>query len=97
MLDLEVVKKTTQLSRLRLDKAELIQLNQKLQTVLDFFDVLQEVPVEGIPPFSHGVEKTFLREDRAEASLMHEEVLQNAPESLDHCFKLPRVIGGVEE
>lgn len=94
MLDPQDVKKAARLARLEMTDSELMGVQEKLQTVLNFFQSLQEVSVEGIPPFFHGVQKMELREDRVEPSLPNEEVLRNAPESLDGCFKLPRIVGG---
>ena len=79
-----------QLANLRLTKEEEAALAVDLESFLSLAAQMRE-PEEAarraeLPP--------VLRQDREQPSLPQEEALQNAPETRDGCFVLPRAIGG---
>lgn len=91
----EEVRKVARLARLELDEEEIERQGRHLNDLLAQFEALQALDVTGIEPTSHSIPLyNVFREDRARPSLSREEVLQNAPESRDGCFIVPRIIEG---
>jgi len=92
----EEVLKVAALARIRVQDSELEDLQKKFTAVLDSFKFLSEANTEGVVPLYHGIEQMTLREDLPEAPLSREELLRNAPDSIENCFRIPRVLGAVE-
>ncbi len=81
------------LARLRLTEEERERFTTQLNSILEYFEQLQQIDTSGVPPMSHAVPMSnVLREDEPAASLLPEEVLRNAPEQARDCFQVPRVI-----
>ena len=81
------------LSRLELSEAEKATFADQLGAVLDYVAKLDELDTQGVEPMVHGVDAPArLRGDKADASLPPQDALRNAPESLDGCFRVPRII-----
>jgi len=81
------------LARLALDEAELDQLTGQMNQILGYVDKLNELDTDGITPTAHAVpvENAF-REDVVRPSIGHERALRNAPEAVDNCFRVPKII-----
>ncbi len=90
MIDEMVMAKVEALAGLRLSPEERERLRAELRKILAYFQKLQEIPTEGVPPFSPlpGVTNA-LREDEPGPSLPQEEALKNAPEKEDGFFLVP--------
>lgn len=90
MIDERVMAKVEALAGLRLSPGERERLRAELGKILAYFQKLQEIPTEGVPPFSPlpGVANA-LREDEPGPSLPQEEALKNAPEKEDGFFAVP--------
>ncbi|MCS7240523.1 MAG: Asp-tRNA(Asn)/Glu-tRNA(Gln) amidotransferase subunit GatC [Candidatus Bipolaricaulota bacterium] len=90
MIDEEMMAKVDALAGLRLTPEERERLRADLARILAYFQKLQEVPTEGVPPFSPlpGV-VNVLRDDEPEPSLPHAEALKNAPEEDAGFFAVP--------
>lgn len=81
------------LSRLELTEQEMEKFAGQLDAILGYMDKLNELDTEGVEPMVHGVEgRQPVRLDAVGESLRREEALQNAPESSEGCFKVPRII-----
>ena len=81
------------LSRLHLSDAELDRLSDDLAHILAYVDKLNELDTSDVEPMVHGIEgRQPLRGDAVGESLQRDEALQNAPESSEGCFKVPRII-----
>lgn len=94
-LTLEEVKKVALLARLELEPEELERQGRHLNDLLTQIEALQKLDVTGVEPTSHSVPLfNVLREDVARPSLPRDAVLENAPESRDGCFVVPRIIEG---
>lgn len=88
--DLEYVAK---LARIGLSKEEIEKFSPQLSKVLDYINKLSELDTEEISPTTHVIDiKNVLREDKVKEPLAREEVLKNAPDKEDGCFKVPKVI-----
>ena len=89
------VLKIAVLAKLHFDEAELEEFTVQFQRILDYVETLKEVDIDGVAPTSHVArteEKGAFREDETRVSLPAEEALQNAPDSGDGHFKVPKVI-----
>jgi len=81
------------LARLRFTEDEIAPFTDQLNAILDYFESLQAVDTNGIPPSTHAVDvSNAFRDDVLRASLPAEEALKNAPEAEGSCFKVPKII-----
>jgi aspartyl-tRNA(Asn)/glutamyl-tRNA(Gln) amidotransferase subunit C len=84
-----------QLARLRFSEDQLVLFTEQLNTLLSYFDKLQEVDTTGIEPSTHAVSLcNAFREDMPRPSIVEDEALRNAPASERGCFKVPKIIEG---
>lgn len=82
------------LSRLELSEQELMRFTADLAHVLEYFDCIARLDVEGVEPMAHALERTsVLREDREEPGMSVEQALANAPQRDDPFFKVIKVLG----
>lgn len=87
------VQYTANLARLELTDEELENLTKQMDSILTYMNKLNEMDTEGVEPLSHVLLlKNVYREDKIRLSLPVEEVLQNAPQSENKLFKVPKVI-----
>lgn len=78
------------LAGLHLTPEEREALRADLERILAYFQKLQEVDTQGVPPFSPlPGQVNVLREDEPRASLSQEEALRNAPDAVDGYFRVP--------
>jgi aspartyl-tRNA(Asn)/glutamyl-tRNA(Gln) amidotransferase subunit C len=89
----EEVEHVARLSRLALDEAEIEALTGQMDTLLGYVEKLDQLDTEGIVPTAHAVpmENAF-RPDDVKPSIGLERALQNAPQSEEGCFVVPKVI-----
>lgn len=87
------VEHVARLARLALADEELDALTGQMDAILGYVEQLNELDTEGIIPTAHAVpvENAF-RPDETRPSLGTEKALQNAPDTGDGCFRVPRVI-----
>lgn len=84
------------LARLELSEKDTEKYTPKLNSVLDYFNELDEVNTEGVEPTYHVLPlSNVFREDevsRQECPLSQDEALSNAPRKQDGFFKAPRMM-----
>ena len=81
------------LARLGVDEADLDKFSMQLSNILKNFEVLQQVDTTGIPPTSHPVVLTnVMRNDEVVLSFPPEDILANAPQEEDGCFRVRAVL-----
>lgn len=87
------VEHVARLARLSLAEDELDMMTEQLDAVLGYVEKLNQLDTEGIVPTSHAVpmENAF-RADEITPPRGVSWALQNAPESTDDCFAVPKVI-----
>ncbi len=89
----EEVEHVALLGRLQLSEAERERFTTQLNSILQYFEQLQQTDTTGVAPTSHAVPITnVFRADAPAPSLTPEEALQNAPDQDRDCFRVPRVI-----
>ena len=92
-LSKEEVKHIALLARLGVDEADLEKFSEQLSNILENFEILQRVDTTGVPPTSHPVAlNNVLRDDEVAPSLAPAEILANAPEKEDGCFRVRAVL-----
>ena len=91
-LTLDEVRHVARLARMRLNDEELAQMQQQLSSILEYFDLLQEVDVEGVPPTAQVTDVVnVVRPDEVRPSLPMEEALAGAPHREGDFFKVKPV------
>ena len=97
-LTLADARKVAHLARLALDEEKLSQLTPQLASILHYVEKLGEVDMAAVEPMAHALPvKNVLRPDVAEPGLPLARVLQNAPETDGAFFKVPKIIGAVDD
>jgi aspartyl-tRNA(Asn)/glutamyl-tRNA(Gln) amidotransferase subunit C len=92
-LDRETVLRVARLARLKLADAEIDDYLQKLGTILQYVEQLNEVVTDDVDPMAHAVElKNVFREDVIHPSLPRDLALGNAPKSDGQYFLVPQII-----
>ena len=81
------------LSRLELSDAERERAASELSQIIGYFEALGELDTDAVEPTMHALPiENVLRADEVRAGLSREAALQNAPESADGMFQVPRVV-----
>jgi len=89
----EEVEHVALLGRLKLTEEERARFTTQLNSILEYFEQLQQIDTTGVPPMSHAVAITnVFREDEPQPALTPDEALQNAPDRDNDYFRVPRVI-----
>ncbi len=87
-----------ELARLELDNDEKQHFQLEMAAIVDYIELLQELDVEGIEPTAHATILTnVLRDDATTESFPRDNMLENAPATVDEeLIKVPQVLPGEE-
>ncbi|MCL2403480.1 MAG: Asp-tRNA(Asn)/Glu-tRNA(Gln) amidotransferase subunit GatC [Coriobacteriia bacterium] len=87
------------IARLNLEDDAIEGLQEELNQILNYVEQMQELNLDEVEPTTHSTELTdSLRDDVAVPSLPRNLVLQNAPESKEGAFLVPRIKAvGIED
>lgn len=89
----EQVKKLAHLARLEIRDEELAEMTRDMEQLVAFADRLNALDLSQTPPMDHVLPHTnVLRDDAEPVDFPHEEALGGAPEAVDGCFAVPRVV-----
>lgn len=89
----EEVEHVAHLARLHLDKDELVSMTAQLDTILSYFEKLEELDTEGVLPTTHALSITnAFRDDEVQPSLEQSEVLACGSSTNEDLFIVPRII-----
>lgn len=81
------------LARLDLTEDEKSLFSQQLGNVLDYINKLNELDTTDVEPTAHILPlKNVFRQDELKPSLSRSDALQNAPDSTDDFYRVPRII-----
>ncbi len=87
------VKYVAHLSRLDLADEQKQRFAGQIGAILAYMEKLNELDTSEVEPMVHGIEAgQRMRTDEVAQSLPREEALENAPESTDGYFRVPRII-----
>ena len=93
LIDRDQVQHIAFLIRLALTEEEVEVFSEQLSTIVDYFDRLQEVDVEDVPPYRRcPMGREALREDVVQPSMAREDFLANAPKQQDGYVKVSVVL-----
>ncbi len=93
-MDTKTVKHVANLVRLGISEEEAQKFSGQFSSNIDYFNMINEVDTENIPPASDITNNTnVLREDVAKSSMSRQEFLKNAPQSERGYIKVPTVLG----
>lgn len=89
----ETVEHVANLARLYLSEEEKAEMTEKLNSILDYMEKLNELDTSQVQPTAHVIPiKNVFREDRVWESLSLKETLKNAPDRDENFFRVPRII-----
>jgi len=92
-LDPATVRRIATLARIRVDQAELAQLQAELNGILGWIEQLNEVDVDGVEPLTGAVHMALkMREDVVTDGGYPDKILANAPERIGDFFAVPKVV-----
>ena len=92
-ITMEEVEHVAALARLEVDEEEREQLTEQMNRILLYMEKLNELDTTGVDSTSHAIDLcNAFREDVVEESLPREKSLENAPETNEAEFVVPRVI-----
>ena len=81
------------LARLELTEQEIAEYTGQLNAILDYAAVLEQLDTESVPPTAHAVPlHNVLRSDEVRPSMAQDKVLQNAPDSDEGFFRVPKIV-----
>ena len=82
-----------ELSNIKLQEAEIPEYLKNLQDILDFANIVNKAPVDGLDT-SIGILDNYnvFRKDEIKVFEDNKALLQNAPEEEDNMFRIPKVI-----
>jgi aspartyl-tRNA(Asn)/glutamyl-tRNA(Gln) amidotransferase subunit C len=89
----EQVDYVARLARLELSDQEKHRFAEQLDAILQYVEKLGELDTSGVEPLVHAAEReNVFRDDARADSLARRDVLSNAPDSIEGCFRVPRII-----
>lgn len=92
-IDVATVKKVASLARLRESDERLEALAGELNSILGWIEQLSEVDVEGVEPMTTAIDMpTSLRDDVITDGGIVDQIVANAPKSVDGFFVVPKVV-----
>ncbi len=84
---------TCWLASIKIEDEEKDELVEHFNTILEYFEQLDEVDTEGVEPTYRVVDlANIFREDAAYESLSQNQALKNAPRRENGYFKSPRIV-----
>jgi aspartyl-tRNA(Asn)/glutamyl-tRNA(Gln) amidotransferase subunit C len=92
-LDDAAVRRIARLARIRVDDAQVAQIQGELNGILGWIDQLNEVDVDGVEPLTGGALMAMrMREDVVTDGDQAEAVLANAPDRDGPFYTVPKVV-----
>ena len=89
----EEVQHIALLARLGLSQAEIEKFKLQLSDILQNFEILEQADTSNLPPTAQSIAlQNVLRPDEARASYPVEDIVANAPQQDENCFKTRAVL-----
>jgi len=93
MITIQEVKKIAKLARLNLNDNESESYTETLNNILEHVNELEAVNTADVAPMSHPFDFiNHTRPDEPKQAIAKEEMLSNAPNVEDDCFKVPKIL-----
>jgi aspartyl-tRNA(Asn)/glutamyl-tRNA(Gln) amidotransferase subunit C len=82
-----------ELARLALTEQEIALYQEQLSSVLEYAERLQALDTADIPPTATVLpRRNVMRADEPRPSMKRDEILENAPDAQDGCFRVQAVL-----
>ena len=92
-LDPATVRRIAKLARIRVDDADVAQLQAEISGILDWIAMLNEVDVDGVEPLTGGAQMALkMRDDVVTDGGIAEQILANAPDRAGDYYAVPKVV-----
>lgn len=89
----ELIDYVAALSRLEIPDSERERLKKDLSEIIGYMDKLNELDTAGVEAMSHVIPvKNVFREDTVVQKDNRDELMSNAPQQKDHCYKVPKTV-----
>jgi len=89
----EEVRHIARLARVGLSQDDVTRFQDQLSQILDYFQRLQEVDTENVPPTAHTLAMhNVMRDDEPHPSFDREDILANAPKREEDFFRVSAVL-----
>ena len=97
MIDREQVNKVAHLARLDITSDEAQQFTTQLNSILDYFEQLQELNTDDVEPTTRAIETSNItRADKLEPFPNKQDLLKSAPEQDGDYFRVPKIMSSDE-
>jgi len=92
-LSAEEVRHIALIARLGISEEDVEKFRNQLSHILENMEILSQLDTEGLPPTTQSIAlENIYRRDEPSPSLPIEDVLSNAPNQEDNCFKVNAVL-----
>ena len=92
-VDAETVRRIAHLARIAVPENEIEHLQGELNAILAFVEQLQEVNVAGVEPMTSVTPMEMKkRADVVNDGEIADDIVSNAPETMNHFFLVPKVV-----
>ena len=87
------VEHIAELAKLELTEEEKIQFCEQLSAILEYAEMLQQLDTEAIPPTATVLPlQNVMRPDEVAPSFSQEDILANAPDAAEGCFRVRAIL-----
>jgi aspartyl-tRNA(Asn)/glutamyl-tRNA(Gln) amidotransferase subunit C len=92
-LDPATVRRIAQLARIRIDESQVPHVQNELNAILGWIEMLNDVDVQGVEPLTGGTQMALrMREDAVTDGGMTDKLLANAPDRAGDFYAVPKVV-----
>jgi aspartyl-tRNA(Asn)/glutamyl-tRNA(Gln) amidotransferase subunit C len=92
-LSLAEVEHVAELAKLGLTEEEKKEFCEQLSAILEYAEMLQKLDTEAIPPTATVLPlQNVMRPDEAVPSFTREDILANAPDAAEGCFRVRAIL-----
>ena len=92
-MNIEELHVTAGLAYLELTEAELAALAAAVTQMVDYFQTMQKIDVDGLPPTTHALlTRNRLRPDTVREGTIADSLLEHAPDREDRFVAIPNVL-----
>jgi aspartyl-tRNA(Asn)/glutamyl-tRNA(Gln) amidotransferase subunit C len=93
VVSIKDVEHAANLACLKLADNEKAAFTEKLNEIFAYMEQLRELDVSGVAPTTHVLDlKNVFRDDAVKPGLSREKALSNAPDEIDGCFAVPKIL-----
>jgi len=87
------VEHIAELAKLELTEEEKIKFCEQLSAILEYAEMLQQLDTEAIPPTATVLPlQNVMRPDEIAPSFSQEDILANAPDAAEGCFRVRAIL-----